>query len=158
MAHTLADMPVRFENVSTESNDKTNNIWKPAYGEEYYALYSDGEVTRSTNFEQREKDLGRLEIGNCFRTREEAEFMAERLKVLEEIRILANGFNPAKGNGWFCLVYDIDTDKMTVDGMYNHSIFPTTCFASYHKAQSAIEKIGKERLKKYYFCIKDQEE
>lgn len=55
--------------------------WKPNDNEEYYYILSDGKV-RSCAWLDDEIDNSRFSIGNCFKTEEEAEAMAEKLKKL----------------------------------------------------------------------------
>lgn len=56
-------------------------IWKPNDNEEYYHIFSDGKV-RSCAWLDDEIDNSRFNIGNCFKTEEEAEIMAEKFKKL----------------------------------------------------------------------------
>ncbi len=55
--------------------------WKPKEGDTYY--YVDGcTLVEDRTFEGRVFDERHYEVGNCFRTREEAEAMAEKIKKL----------------------------------------------------------------------------
>lgn len=55
--------------------------WKPKDGEGYYYIFSDGIVHLSTWFNDK-VDNSRFSIGNYFKTKEEAEVMAEKIKKL----------------------------------------------------------------------------
>lgn len=55
--------------------------WKPNDNEEYYYILSDGKV-RSCAWLDDEIDTSRFIIGNCFKTKEEAEAIAEKFKKL----------------------------------------------------------------------------
>lgn len=55
--------------------------WKPKDGEDYYYIISNGIVHLSTWFDYK-VDNSRFSIGNCFKTKEEAETMAEKFKKL----------------------------------------------------------------------------
>ena len=57
--------------------------WIPSKGERYYAICADGEITSYT-FDG-DLDLKMYNIGNCFKTLDEAEFMEERLKTIAEL-------------------------------------------------------------------------
>lgn len=57
--------------------------WKPKDGEDYYYILSNGIVHLSTWFDYK-VDNSRFSIGNCFKTKEEAEIMAEKfIKLLK---------------------------------------------------------------------------
>lgn len=55
--------------------------WEPNYNEEYYRVLSDGTV-HSCAWLDDEMDNSLFSIGNCFKTKEEAEIMAEKFKKL----------------------------------------------------------------------------
>lgn len=55
--------------------------WKPKDGEGYYYIFSDGIVHLSTWFNDK-VDNSRFSIGNYFKTKEEAEAMAKKIKKL----------------------------------------------------------------------------
>lgn len=64
-----------------EAEQKPKTIWglKKEDGEDYYRLYSDGDIEQVvfyTDYDEQARD-----IGNVFLTREEAEFECERRKV-----------------------------------------------------------------------------
>ena len=54
--------------------------WKPEYGEEFYFVDSTGHVGRVMNCINLECAMS--EFGNCFKTKEEAEAAAEKVKAL----------------------------------------------------------------------------
>lgn len=56
--------------------------WEPKDGEEYYYIDGEGEVRFTKYSLIFSYDRVHKEIGNCFQTREEAEAMAEKFKVL----------------------------------------------------------------------------
>lgn len=57
--------------------------WRPKDGEDYYYIISNGIVHLSTWFDYK-VDNSRFSIGNCFKTKEEAEIMAEKfIKLLK---------------------------------------------------------------------------
>lgn len=55
--------------------------WKPERHEDYFFVYTDLSVKRTSN-DVLKIDNDRILCGNCFRTREEAEAMAEKIKKL----------------------------------------------------------------------------
>lgn len=93
-------------------------------------------------------DYQRLAIGNVFLTEEAADFAAERVKVLAEMREWAG-----KWNDPYRILY--------IDGRVEpETVFVSRCisygelrFATEADAKNCIKAVGEDRLKKYYFCI-----
>ena len=128
--------------------------WVPEKGDGYYSIHNNGLIGYFP-WSNDQTDKRMLSIGNVFQTRLDAEFMVERLKVLAELRRLANGFVPDWGNkhqNKWLLVYS--------DGSIIRADFVATCsygapvyFQSREDAQAAIKAVGVDRLKKYYFMV-----
>jgi len=157
---------VNLENLSEEDKkkfwdivEKSNKpqIWEPKDGDKYYIVRSDV-VTDSATWYGWACDKYRYKIGNCFKTKEEAEFAAERLKVIAELHRYAKENNPTDFDWTNCvdkwrLYYDLQTGKIST--VYNkYGVTFGDIFASSDIAKAAIEKIGRDRLKKYYFGVK----
>ena len=96
-------------------------------------------------------------IGNCFKTKEEAEFEIERQKVIVELKRFAEKNNERLGpmvyyiNGSY---YD-DSDYFVIGTCGNIYSLGSSIpmFSSSDVAEKAIMKIGEDRLKKYYFGV-----
>lgn len=135
-----------------KANKQKNNMWKPGIKDKYWYIDPDGDITSHVHTEYNDDQF--LEIGNYFRTREEAEFAVERLKVIQQLKELANGFKP-----------DFHSEKDQISIKYNprwgvipaivNDIYILIYFETREAAKKAIVQIGEERLKKYYFCIED---
>jgi hypothetical protein len=127
----------------------------PQLGNMYYTIAIDNnEVIRCFQWDDDAVDFGRMSIGNCFRTKEEAEFAVERLKVLAEMRKFAEPFNTK----WDCktchyfIYIDINTNELIV----NHNIFTRNnkfYFSSRERAKECIKAVGEDRIKKYYLGV-----
>jgi len=126
----------------------------PQRGDEYYYIRGNSEILR-TNYNDVLFDKERLEFGNMFKTKEEAEFKREQLKVMHELEELADDNQPW-GNftayNHYYLFYDSSNSKVKIDASYMAHLTPFY-FNTFESAKAAISKIGEERLKKYYFCI-----
>ena len=79
-----------------------SKAWKPKQGEIYYFAYSNGEVA-SEEYADIPIDRVRVEIGNCFKTEEEAEKTIEKLKALRRLREAGVRFD-----GWTCDCYETE--------------------------------------------------
>lgn len=139
-----------------KANKPQNKVWKPHEKESFYYI-DDCEGTVETWTFSILKHQKRLAMGNCFQTRAEAKFALERLKVLHELRVLANGFNPLKEcKDGYVLGYDLTLKIVEIINTYGSGyIFNDIPFETESKAKKAIKIIGEKRLKKYYFCIED---
>lgn len=144
-----------------KANKPVNKVWKPDVEEEFYTLFGDGSIYKLTwlNIADRVK---RYEIGNCFKTEEEAKFALEKLKVITELKRFAIEHNEGEID-WndnkqykYILCFDHDENCVNIDMLtwvqYQHAHI---YFTSREIAEQAIKKIGKERLKKYYFEVND---
>lgn len=137
-----------------EETEKTvKELTFPQFGDEYFIICSNGDVDSST-YEEDSYDTNRMSIGNFFRTREEAEFAVERLKVLDEMRKFAEP-SDTKWNGntrHYYICYDIEDKRLRVD---NHTLMwgGEICFESDKRANDCIEAVGEDRIKKFYIGV-----
>lgn len=126
----------------------------PQRGDDYYYIRGNGEILRAY-YNDALFDKERLEFGNMFKTKEEAEFKREQLKVLHELEELADDDQPWDNlKEHYAIYYShlfdcISTEVWLVDQQVSNTYY----FKSIESARAAISKIGEERLKKYYFCI-----
>ena len=132
-----------------EKQKKTNKVWQPKDCERVYLLCTDGsinhifyDITAYPYYYQ----------GNIFKTKEEAEIEREYRKVKQEMKAFTSVFVPHKTN--YYIVYNFEEERIYV--------FHNRCtkenydyFESSEKAHACIESIGEERLKKYYFKVKE---
>lgn len=137
--------------------------WKPREGELYFYVNSNGEIEYRYYKNRNINDKRRIcNIGNYFKTDEEAEHMVEKLKVIRELQDFALEHNDEEID-W----NDVNQEKLYL-GMNpkikSIDIFHTCSwiylpfniyFTSEEIAEKAIETIGEDRIKKYYFDIED---
>ena len=149
----------QFMKLIKKSNKPKRKIWKPEYNEFYFYISKYGAVGNSI-WENDHVDNGCCGIGNCFKTEEEAEFALEKAKVETELRRFAEENNE----------YEIDwTDEdqekwaMCYSYYYGNVYFIDACsykrndiyFTSKEIGEQAVNFIGEERLKKYYFRVEE---
>lgn len=135
---------------------KPKTVWDLKNGDVYYFLTSYGYVMK-TVWVNTNTDNEKLSIGNAFLTEEDAEFARERLKVIAELKMYAKEFSDGewKDNKTqkYYIVYRYSDD-------YIRSILTYTSngsvlyFESPEKIQEAIDAVGEDRIKKYYFGVK----
>ena len=137
----------------TEANQgQVKSIWdlKIADRETYYRIYGDGDIDKL--FFSSDNDEQARDIGNAFLTREEADFELERRKVEAIMRKYSRPFEDGKTN--YFLVCNRDGKTTEID--YYWSIdCGVPYFESEEIAQKVIDEIGEDRLKKYWFGVKE---
>lgn len=161
-----------YENLSTEELLSENweiyeePKWKPSFGEVYYYINSNGEIDFSYYSDRTINDKRRVySIGNYFKTDEEADHMMEKLKIIKELQDLAFKDSNKKiiwddyTQDKYFISYDWLNLEIFIGTTERESSSPfQTYFISKKACEEAITKIGKERLEKYYFDIKEKEE
>lgn len=86
--------------------------WKPAYGQDYFTLSCDFKVCTYTNYEERFDD-GLISAGNCFPTKERAEQVADKIRMLLRLEQLHDMICPYYVPDW-----ESDAEKFYV--YFNH--------------------------------------
>lgn len=134
---------------------KPTQVWKPQMDETYYSIDKCGSILGTNNVEF-DLDKKTIKFGNCFKTREKAKHMVEKIKIINKLRELSNiNFNENQKEKW-SVIYDFSYNK--VDCVYNKytKYIPfEVCFKTREDCQKAIETIGEDNLKKYYFDVED---
>lgn len=144
---------------------KEKTWWKPEMWQKYYQIDWDGRVFDMT-YDDTSGDRGSISIGNCFQTVEQAKFMVEKLRVIHELEkfafenneeeIISNFKNILKT--MYFLRMEIKSKKIEVVSSPTHKYLPFNIyFSSEEIARKAIETIGEDRIKKYYFGVEEDE-
>ena len=164
------NITINMENLSKEERDTllslvekankpVNKVWKPEYDSDYYFIRNNGQICH-TNFIKSDIDKERFILGNCFKTEEEAEFALERQKVITELKRFAIEHNDgeidwnSKIQNIYCLYYREHRGDIEAD-YFCSRLWDGVFFTSKKTAEQAIEAIGEERIKKYYFEVND---
>ena len=129
----------------------------PAVGDGYYFLYSNGDIG-DTAYAGTTNDITREFMGNCFKTKEEAKFEAERLKVIHEMKKFAEpeDFEWDGINYHDYIYYDILCDTILI-GSSRCSRYTGIFFKTRDDVKDCIKAVGEDRIKKYYFGIKEED-
>lgn len=142
---------VEAENIK-ESEEKESLKYKDTY----YSICSDGDIMYDYFDLNNSYCIDRLAISNVFKTREEAEFELERLRVLAEMKKVAES-EDRKWNGYdkhWCLYYDVESGSI-------RQSFNSVCksndiyFESKEKAMECVKAVGEDKIRKYYLRIKE---
>lgn len=151
------DVFARLAEKASRENCESR-IWKPEYGEWYWFISTDGQVNNSEWVNDR-IDRGRYSMGNCFRTREEAEFAREKQKIKIELQRFADKHNDPTKKEWdgeyvyYYIVYNVSEDALTSIPVAMLRRTNEVYFSSKEIAEDAANKIGAKRIKKYLFDV-----
>lgn len=136
-----------------QEEDKTHIGWEPRDGEWYYFVRIDGPICQHLNEVSYDESV--IKYTRVFKTKEEAEFEAERMKVLRELEKFACEFeyDSESYRGGYSILYDYLLNQLLVfnSGGKRHELY----FESREKAKEAIETVGEDRVKKYYLGVQD---
>ena len=128
---------------------KDNKPWKPKYGVQYwYVNHSNGVL--STYWLDNAVDKMRYDLGNVFSTREKAEFYKEQLKVEAALKRFARPFVVNEDNYSIVFKHGLNTIRIWNSTTWQHD---NIYFSTVEIAQKAIDTVGEERIKKYYFGV-----
>ena len=143
-----------------EEKERKKQWWEPKVNEQYFYIRGAGCVDYN-NYDNDKADKLFQSFGNYFQTKEQAEFMAEKLRVIYELEKFAFENNEEE--------IDWNNEEQTkYTFVFNHKLheFAIDCWSIYHDnpfnvyftskdiVYKAIETIGEERLKKYFFGVK----
>ena len=92
-----------------------------------------------------------IEIGNVFKTEQDAHFAVEKLKVEAELRKFSRPFADGEENNH--IKYSPSFDELSVLTSFSYQEQGVFYFESEEKAKQAIEAVGEECIKKYIFGV-----
>lgn len=141
-----------------------SKVWKPKKGENYFFITSSLEVNKFTN-EGDMVDESIISSYNCFKTEEEAQHMIEKLKVIKELQNFALE-NRDEEISWdkddeyshykYSIYFDYRWESIRINFTTVAHDSPFNIYFTSEKAiHDAIDSIGEDRIKKYYFDVKD---
>lgn len=135
-----------------ESEEETDNRWKPKVGEDYWWVDVNGELYKD-KWGNDEFDNNIFNHTDIFPTKEQAEFDRERKRIRRELMKYGKDFYPGHDNWAFNYNY-----RDRIIGYWNSkfSCHPFTIyFESEEMAKKAVEEVGEDRIKKYLFRVED---
>lgn len=144
-----------------KGNKSPKKRWRAQKGESYYYMCGDGRIDSTKEgdaifiFDERA-----YELGNYFKTKEEAEFELNRRLVYQELKDYALEHNEGEID-WknsdqekWVISYDNQVKYLVYLDRYALSDIGQIYFSSPKIAQEAVKTIGEDRIKKYLFGVK----
>lgn len=134
--------------------EKSTQVWQPQYAEKYYYISTAGNTAHDTF--DKSIDKRRLSFGNCFNTREETQHVVEKIKIINKLRELSN-IKFSENKGKYFIYYNFRENRVLCTETNYVKIIPfEVCFKTAKECQEAIETIGEDNLKKYYFDVDEE--
>lgn len=122
--------------------------YRPAIGDEYWFVNTVG-GTSLAEWKHDDFDKDVYEIGNTYRTKEEAEFVVEKIRTEAELRKFSKPFEWGGNN--YHILSDMNDSSLTIGNMGFYRSQGTIYFESEEKAEEAIRMVGEKRIEKYIF-------
>lgn len=129
--------------------------WEPKEGDTIFYIPETGRVISGTFLSLLPSDNDKVLFNNAFQTREEAEHMLQKIRIINQLQELSNiKFNENKGK--YFIYYNFRENRVLCTETNYTKIIPfEVCFKTREDCQKAIDTIGEENLKKYYFDVED---
>lgn len=141
-----------------KANKQKSKVWKPEYGDVYHliGLGCSGDIGKLTWYND-ESDIEAYELGNVFRTEEEAKEEITRRKILTKWKRLSiesgENENPWDREHGHYTVY-FSKDRVLIQCIVANKM-STTYFASKRSIIHAISEIGENNVKKYILEVNE---
>ena len=155
-ANTLVFDKKGIENILQPYKEPQEEEMKfPQVGDMYWYIDCTGILDYSI-YRNSKADNGAIAIGNIFETKEDAKFVLEQLKVLAEMKKFAE----PKDRPWneetihFEILADEETASLVIfrnSDLKRNAIY----FQSEEKVQECIDKVGADRIKRFYCGLKE---
>lgn len=151
---TLEDITSDDWEIAEEPKSKD---WEPKEGDAIFYITETGRVISGTFLSFLPSDNDKVLFNNAFQTREEAEHMLEKIKIINKLRELSNIKFNETDDRHYMIVYHKDDEEIISDFCYSLNPLPfNVFFKTREDCQKAIDTIGEDNLKKYYFDIKEE--
>ena len=135
---------------------KSTQLWRPKEGSTVFYITETGRVISSTFLSFLPSDNAKVLFNNAFQTREEAEHMLKKIKIINKLRELSN-IKFSENKGKYFIYYNFRENRVLCGETNFCKLSPfEACFKTAEECQEAIETIGEENLKKYYFDVEEK--
>lgn len=156
MEATVAELLAKAEELKQliEKEKQKEDVW-PEDGDAYYNIDSCGEVGDS-RWDNDEWDEARMEIGNVFRTKEDAEKALAKRKIETKLRTLAEKAWKESGTNinWndfgqqkWGIYFNHRSGKFSYEYSQFSELSGATYFPTQESAYDAVKEIGEDNLK-----------
>ena len=148
----------RLIGLINKANQTTQKRWRGERNNHYYFISDAGEIKKGRE-DKVAYDSSRYQLGNYFKTKEEAEFELNKRLVYQELKDYALEHNEM-GIDWkkseqekWVISYDNQFKCLRYRIRYTLSDIGQIYFSSCEIAREAVKAIGEDRIEKYLFNI-----
>lgn len=125
-------------------------------GEDYWLIDSMGYIDK-INWDNDEIDNARLELGNMFHTKEEAEKELKKRKIYNQLKRYAEEHNDKidwqdENEYKYYAYYNYENKHIEIDCVWSHKEINVIYFSSREIAENAVKEIGEDNI---IFLIKE---
>lgn len=149
--------PEQEKQIKNYLGIKDSKRWKPNDGDYYFYITGGGDIASTCWSMYCYIDADHFAMNNCFKTKEEAEFAAEKIKVYLELKNFADENNEPiiwdDCSTKYLIAYDHDGRELYIDDWRTSQFLGCIPFSSRELVKQAIQKVGEDRIKKYLFGV-----
>lgn len=151
-AEFLGKMEELQKEAEMQKKQEEPKPWKPEAGEEYFFVNNDLSIYCFCNYND-EEDRYNFEIGNCFRTEERAEQVAEKMRLLLRLEQLHDMLCPDYVPDWkddrlkFYVYFDHKRGNLNRTASSHCDMLSLVAFETRENAEKAAEILNKEMEK-----------
>ena len=154
----IVDMEKQLAELKKELEKKDKGIWKPKYGDSFCFLDSDAEIIADAYCMNR-ADEDKVAFGNYYKTKEEAEKMANYLKYTNLLRkYVEEHSEPLDWNtntDKHFIYCDTLSKRIYINFTENRKQVGQIYASSKEILEEAIKFVGESNIKKYIFGIEE---
>ncbi|MBQ8043090.1 MAG: hypothetical protein IJ272_02935 [Clostridia bacterium] len=157
MSERLQELKKKYKELGEEIERLENQgkVWAPKVSEKYWCITPSGYVDFDT-WANNCLDIDRYQMGNCFKTKEEAEKVIEKMEIYTQLKRLAEEIN-TEPIDWgdstqkkHRIFYDWDERELLTDNNNVFQMMGTIYCTSKEFLDIAKERIGEDRLLKLF--------
>lgn len=157
LENKIEQLSKELENLKCELDiEKMNTRWRVRNSEEYYYLCSYGEIIRACDY-RNEETINRYNLGNYFRTKEEAEKMLNKIKIHTQLKDLALRLNTGEKIDWqdymqykYSIYYDYEDNKLKCSCILSFKDIGQIYCLDGNFLEEAKKEIGEDNIKKLF--------
>lgn len=141
--------------VASETKVPKEKVWKPQQGKYYYSITGYGDVSPYI-WEDNNDDNEHYELGNCFKTVDEAKATAEKIQIYTQLKRLAEEINEkpidwTDKNQYKYFIYFLRTrNQIGQDATIDDELVGNIYSTNKNFSDIALERIGEENLLKLF--------
>ena len=139
------------ERIAELENQAKEEREFPQEGDSFYSISETGNIEGGMIWGGYPVDMNRMAMGNIFKTKQQAEFAVEKLKVEAELQKFGRPFKEDEYN-YFIQIHP-SHNNIVVESDDFYQTQGTIYFESTAIANEATDTVGEDRIKKYLFGV-----